>query len=464
MTVAFRDVAAHSTMFVLDTQLLEASDGSRRVEAERGMLAVPERRDDPGSRAIHLVFWRLRARTANPGPPVVLLVGGPGGSGSNTLAARLDALIPFTELADLIVLDQRGCGQSTPFTCASHVRVNLPLDRPGHREEDLAHYLDRCRESRQWWEATGADLSGYTTNENADDVNDLRQALGYEKIRLLGLSYGSHLGLSVIRRHGEHVASAILGLVEGPDHTVKLPGQTQAALGRISELAAAAPELKGKVRDLTAMLVDLVQRLDRSPASVEIGSTGVTLGGHDVAWPVALMMGRTEVVAALPQAIHAGLKGDLGFFARWSANNRTAWLLGPLTHVMDAASGASSDRWKRVEAEAPATILGDLANFPVAYAGVAWGAPDLGDEFRSPVISDVPTLLVSGTLDANTPPANAVEVLNGLQRGAHLVVENMAHDYFFTFPEVLPVLIDWFRRQTLSSERVVRPIQFRGID
>ena len=55
-----------------------------KVDAELGVLLVPENRRDPRSNLIELAFVRFKSTAQTPGPPVVYLAGGPGGSGSGT--------------------------------------------------------------------------------------------------------------------------------------------------------------------------------------------------------------------------------------------------------------------------------------------------------------------------------------------------------------------------------------------
>jgi pimeloyl-ACP methyl ester carboxylesterase len=106
--------------------------------------------------------------------------------------------------------------------------------------------------------------------ESAHDVDDVRKALGVEKLNLVGFSYGTHLGLACIRYHGENLNRVALVGTEGPDHTNKLPFTSDASLKRLAQLAAAAPELQGKVPDLFEMLRDVLNRLEKEPVTVQI--------------------------------------------------------------------------------------------------------------------------------------------------------------------------------------------------
>src|SRR4051812_49221940 len=99
---------------IIEPHLFEAADGTK-VEAELGRLPVPQNRSKPSGRQIELAFVRFRSTTAIPGPPIVYLAGGPGGSGIATASGpRFHQFMAMREVADVIALDQRGVGLSKP--------------------------------------------------------------------------------------------------------------------------------------------------------------------------------------------------------------------------------------------------------------------------------------------------------------------------------------------------------------
>jgi pimeloyl-ACP methyl ester carboxylesterase len=238
------------------------SDDGQTVEAELGRLNVPENRSKPQSRQIELAFVRFKSTAATPGPPVVYLAGGPGGSGIGTAAGpRFDLFMAMRAAGDVIALDQRGVGRSKPnLECA--LRLDYPLDRPAEREEMLRLYRERSRACARHWAEQGVDLGAYNTNENADDVDALREALGADKISLWSTSYGTHLALAVIRRHGRNVSRAILAGAEGPDHTLKLPRVARSQFEAIGRLYRSDPVIGGAVPDLLELIRELSARLD----------------------------------------------------------------------------------------------------------------------------------------------------------------------------------------------------------
>lgn len=118
--------------------------------------------------------------------------------------------------------------------------------------------------------AQGVDILAYNTIESANDVDDLRKALGAEKLNLVGFSYGTHLRLACIRYHGKNLNRVVLIGTEGPDHTDKLPSTSDDSIRRLSALVAKDPELGPKMPDLTGTLKRTLNRLEKEPVTVTI--------------------------------------------------------------------------------------------------------------------------------------------------------------------------------------------------
>ena len=210
---------------------------------ECGELVVYEDRDAL-ERAIRVHYIRFFSAIRSPNA-TIYLDGGPGGNGNGILGyigyvgeTLLEGLL---SQGDFLVIAQRGTSLSLPS-----------LVCPGGDCGGLS--------------AT-ADLSAYNTAYNADDVNDLRATLGYEKLNLYGISYGSRLGLEVMRRHGEHLrASVIGGLV--PAQVVwpaEIPASFYSALTALDASCADAPGCGGAFGDLEAKFIAGVASLDAEP-------------------------------------------------------------------------------------------------------------------------------------------------------------------------------------------------------
>ncbi|MEM1116128.1 MAG: alpha/beta fold hydrolase [Bacteroidota bacterium] len=434
----------------------EARDG-RTAEAEVGRFRVPENRSRPDGRTIELAFVRFPSTNPNPGPPIVYLAGGPGGSGSIAASGtRFNLFQSLREVADVIAFDQRGTGLSDRLPDCPHT-ATFPYEVPTTRAAYDAAYADLARRCEAHWRRLGVDLAAYTTEASADDLDALRQAIGADQISLWAISYGTHLALSTIRRHPEAVARAVLAGVEGPDHTVKRPSDQQDLLVEIDRITRESNPESTFLADAEAVLDRL--RADPVTTEVERGGEAVTVGisAFDVQLMAAGMLGSPEWSMQLPAMVAAMRAGDFASTAQtllWFKGE--ARLGNAMSVAMDAASGASLVRSAEIDREARETLLGDaIAASERATFGV-WSTPGLGPAFRAPIVSDVPTLFISGTLDGRTPVRNADEVRQGFSRHAHLVIDGAGHSdpLFLGSPLILDRMRTFFSGSDLDHETI----------
>ncbi|MCI0487133.1 MAG: alpha/beta hydrolase [Blastocatellia bacterium] len=448
-----------------------------KVDAEMGRLIVPENRSNPQSNLIELAFVRFKSTSKNPGSPIIYLAGGPGGSGIATArGTRFPLFMAMREIGDVIAFDQRATGLSKPsLPCRG--TLDYPLDKPGDPEEILRLFNERARSCAEYWKGQGVDLSGYNTNESADDLEDLRKALGAEKISLWSISYGTHLALATIRRHERSIDRVILAGVEGPDHSLKLPSNIQKNLEKISQLAKADPDVSAKVPDLLALMKTVLDKLEKQPVTLEYTDTTtntpikVTLGKFDLQRLTASIVGN-EPVAGIPSVYYALSKGDtsnatLRSIARRLIGERRGTIGSAMPYMMDCASGASDGRRRQIEREAKQTLLGNAIDFPFPGVCAGWGSPDLGPAFRSPVKSKVPVLFISGTLDARTPVSNAEEVRKGFPNSEHLIIDGAVHSdpLFLSSPKIKDVMLEFMKGRPLSTTSThAPPLKFTPVN
>ena len=128
-----------------------------------------------------------------------------------------------------------------------------------------------------------------------------------------------------------------------------------------------------------------------------------------------------------------------------------------MTLVMDISSGVSKARQKQIDKEAKTAMLGDSVNFPISEMGDVFGNPDLGDEYRSPLKTDVPTLFVSGVLDNNTQPFQADEVRKTFKSSTHIVIDNAGHESMLVDQQVQQTMVQFLRGEDVSKVKIALP-------
>lgn len=454
--------------------VVQGLDGVER-KGELGQLKVPARRAQPAAGSIELAVVRLASTTATPGDPIVFLMGGPGIG-----ASVMGRVPPYAQLferlrtaSDVILLDQRGTGLSSPsLDCPAREK---PLDAGAFetRASLLAAMRTELEACLAALRGKAIDAAAYTSPESAADVSDLRRALGVRRLQLLGYSYGTELALTVIREHRDDVSRAVLAGVRGPDHSVKLPSVFDLKLRQIGRLVAESPafagtlegpnELVARVESLLGskslpIRVSVTRQATKEPVELRVGREGLQMvlvqnidSPRLPALVVSLERGDTRVLARVLEPFYNGL------------SRRGSSLMA---RAVNCAAGASPERRAQAAAEAEWALLGlpfDDVMLSSAYCSV-FGDQELPAATRRPFASDVPTLFVSGRLDSQTPPANAEDVRYGFPQGTHLVIDGARHE-MLVFPAVQEAIVDFFRGQDVAGRRLaVEPEPFLGVE
>jgi len=431
----------------------------QETDAERGFFEVPEDRRDPKSRRIRLSYVRFAATTPRPGPPIVYLAGGPGGTATGTFQGpRFPIALALREVADVIAFDQRGTGLSNHIPRRPSPAGPPP---PFTREGFTAHFRSEVQKAFAEWTGGGVAIRGYNTAESADDIDDLRKHLGADAIGLWGISYGSHLALSVLKRHGRNVRRVALASLEGQDQTVKRPAAIDAYLSRVDALLSADPAVRAAVPHLPALMRRVHTRLEAKPLPMTVSLRGapteVRLGGFGVQLLAGSLIANPSTLAMLPGLYRALEAGDTSGIAPFMGS--MAGLLGVsgMPEAMDLASGITPRRLREIRREARTAVLGDALNFPMPHLLGVWPGMDLGDEFRRPIRIDHPSLLVQGTLDGRTPLEEQAEVAGQFRNRSQITVENAGHNVFEAHPEVQTALVRFFGGETPGDVRLTLP-------
>lgn len=434
------------------------------VQATR--LKVPENPAQPGGAQVELAVFRLATANPHPASPIVYLHGGPGGSSVEHLESA-DFRAVFTALqqeADVILFDQRGCGQSQPSL--------LPAGVPRMREDTLTTratflaYVDEAsRTVRDRLRAAGHNPAQYTLPQSVADLEALRQALGVEKISLFGHSYGAQLAQEYLRRHPGAVDRVVLAGARGMDTTRKLPAETDEFLGRIAELARADATVGAKFPDLLATLERVLAKLDRKPVAVELeGADGrytLKVGGYALRFILAkFYLNDPDNFRYLPKLLDELDTGRRPWSLVFNLMQMQRGAVSFAWFTTDAASGVTAARAELIRRQAAQARLQEAMNFPFPDINRTWGVADLGDDFRAAVRSDAPVLLVAGTLDGITPVAQSREILRGFSAGRLLVVENAGHNSMFRAPGVPEAMAGFVAGRAPPEEAVLPPVPF----
>lgn len=413
---------------------VQATDGAP-VAYEIGTLYVPENRQVPGSRLIGVGFARIRARTASDAPPVFWLPGGPGlavldafDGTSEAARSRLQSWLGYRDTADLVVIEQRGYSERGEKLVAPSPA--WPRDRAFTAQDDIDDALRRVDTARA--AHPDKDLAGYTIAACADDVDDLRRALGYPRISLFGGSFGSQWSFAVMRSHPDIVTRAVLASIEPLDFGYDMPSALLATMQRIAfeadRDAGLAPYLPQG--GLMAAIDALRERFSRQPITVDLrdGGAPVVIGLADFQASLLAQAGTPDTWPAFVLALY---HGHYEAWAREVAAGRQASdykLIGPL---IDTSLGITPQREYQLRHDPAGAYVGSGGFAPYLAAASRWPTPDLGDGYRRLRPIDTPVLMVHGDWDTSTPLDNMQAQLPYLRNGRAIVIHRGGHDGVF---------------------------------
>lgn len=402
------------------------------VAAKCGTLEVYENRATKQGRMIGINIVVLPATGDKREPdPLVYFAGGPGSAATEDAPGFVEAFAKVREHRDLLFVDQRGTGKSHPLNC--------PFYNPKDPQTFLGYFfpLEEVRKCRTELEAN-ADLKLYTTDIAMDDMDDVRAALGYERLNLFGGSYGTRAALTYLKRYPKRVRTATLQGVAPPNQYMPgdFPlGNERALQGILNECAAdqtcntAFPNLKEETKSVLAQLI-------KGPVDVEWQQEGsndrvkVKLNRDLAAEAIRYMMYSPVPASRVPLIIHLAAQGNFAPLARTAIEYRK-FLVSTGSNGMYLSVTCAEDlpfiKPGAGERMAENTFLGDYRLRQQREACALWPRADVAKDYADPIRSDVPVLILTGEWDPVTPPSNGDATAKSLKNSLHIIVPHGAH-------------------------------------
>jgi pimeloyl-ACP methyl ester carboxylesterase len=387
---------------------------------------------------------------------VVYFSGGPGESSVQDGVFMSRPLAPLRQHRDFLLVDSRGTGGSAPLNCPEMQGIQAVQ---GFLDSFVP--ADKVRACRERLRKT-ADLSQYTTDNAVDDVDEVRDALGYPQVNIMGGSYGTRSVLVYLRRHPDRVRTAILdGVVPTHDRSpLFFARSTQKALdGLVAECAGDAdcarafPHLKDEIAAVLA-------QAEREPARVQLMDPKtvkpyeVRLARSGVAQTLRYMLYDPSSAAELPLRVHLAAQGN------WKPLAETASSYAQSLSLLDngyffgvtCSEDVAFIRDEEIPAAVAGTFLGDFRIRKQREACAGWPAAKIPESFLAPVVSDVPALVIAGERDPATPPTDGEEAARTLRHSKFVLIPDAGHG------------LDGFKGQDCINALYVKTVEDGSVD
>ena len=400
---------------------MEELEGSVRC----GRYRVWENRETKSGRTIDLGFVLADALepNADDDSAVTWFFGGPGSSVTGA-APFLIGGNPMRQGRDLLLLDFRGVGASGPLDCG----VPYPRGtRSRFGEIFPVDHIEACRDRL----AERAQLDQYTTANNMDDLDELRAWLNYRTLDLNGGSYGTHEIQVFLRRHPQSARTAVLNAVSPifQDGYLSHARGLQGALDVLIAECADDERCAAAYPDFGRTMAEVLERVQTDPPMVTVEGEQVPFGHGELAYALRGLLYRRS--GEVPAMVTGAARGEWQPLADYYLQ-RSSWVSDPegeagMHFSVICAEDISRTTQETIAQKTAGTFLGDYLIGGYARVCDVWPHAQMEPSFWDPVESEVPVLLLSGTRDPVTPPANAEAVAEHLPNSLHIVVPGGGH-------------------------------------
>lgn len=415
-----------------------------RAGFQCGTLTVPLDRSGAIPGSVVLAVTRAVASSNPEHKALLTLAGGPGQAAVPLAEDFATVMGAGLQDRDLLVFDQRGTGASGPLQCTSLL--------PGHSSGSAATDAQRC--AAQIGPARGL----YTTSQSVDDIEAIRQASGYDKLMIYGVSYGTKVATQYAARYPSHVEGLILDSVVRPDGPDPFHRSTFAATRRVLTELCAGGDCRHITSDPTGELARIVARLARhrlSGSVVNGHGRHVRLAMNDVTMLQIALGGDTNPTlrSELPSSVHSALHGDRTPLLRLAARSEG---LNEINGMQATGSGDSdallattrceetlfpwdrnadpATRARQATAAAGALAPATVRPFDrsVALRGeliplcVAWPVASPAPVATGP-LPQVPTLVLEGQADLRTPLEDGQSVAGQIAGATVVAIPHTGH-------------------------------------
>jgi len=398
-------------------------------------LEVPENRTKQNGKSIQLAYTILEPVEETNKEPIVVLQGGPGGP--TLFMTEFFVQSPLHQDRAIIFMDQRGSGKSNAISENLGTEIMQVLAKDYSLEEEAKEIEQVLDAGKAIATKAGYDFSAYNSRENAADFEALRKHLGYEQWNLFGGSYGSRLGLTIMRDFPEGVRSAIFSGVFGVESNLyaDFNSNFNRALTEVFEGCKEDANCNAQFSNLKTDFFALLNQLQTSPYHAKFRGQAFVINAQDLMLIIHQLLYGKESIAYIPVFIKAFNKPKSKLI-----NEILEHVLSTLD-IINLAMYLSVNTYEEIPFNGYDSFQKDLTEntaFPVApafFSSIAkyhknwhpYRAPKVENQR---VVSDIPVLLLNGQFDPITPPSNAESANQNLSNGYTAEFKGEGHNFF----------------------------------
>ncbi len=402
------------------------------------LIPVLQKTSDPSEGKFYLATVIAPSLKKSNEPPLLYLHGGPGIATLENVPRFLKSKTwkLLREKRSIIFFDYRGTGFSEPDLCPgmndSLFQFSKINPSPEARQSYKISLYKKCHNQLLSY---GIDLSSFNSAQLADDAESIRQSLQIVNWNIYSVSYGTTVGLNLIRNHGNQIKSIILDSPFPPNAPwLDYIRPFDTCFKVLEKNISADPIAFSHFPSIRTDFINAVSRLNKKPSKIK-GNTNAEeydYNGDDFAWSIWTAMLNPKSIPFVPLAIHEVGNGNDAILSKWVEAFNDPNSFGKFSEPQSNAISCYESRPKTI-GDTKASLLGNYPDFSSLYIDFegalceVWQPESAGPAMFQPVISDIPALILSGEFDPVCPPYFGAITAKTLSKSTFIIVPSASH-------------------------------------
>lgn len=394
---------------------------NKKFEAYEGFIDVPENYETGNSQRIQIPVFIIKSSNRNPQEPVFWLDGGPGGSNIVT-RSKIDLPSAANTLQnhDFVCIGYRGVDGSVKLASEKLTKAFKGLDNKLLSEKSIKNIKDRITDYKKELKKKNIDINNYNILNVIEDMETVRKQMGYRKINLLAVSYGTRIALIYSYKYPEIINRTLMIGATPPGYFLARPEQSEEVIEKYDQVYKEQTNTHFPIKEtMKTAFENLPKRWSVFKLDADKIKAGTVNALYNVGFAVSVFDAYKK--AALNKD-YSGL-----FMLQKLSDISHPKVMGDV-YAKTVSADWENDKDYEKEIRNSKTILG--GNVSLLYAATAkeWNMESIPSIYQKCQNSNTETLIISGNLDHRTPP-NIVEkeLMPYLARGRHIILKNSSH-------------------------------------
>lgn len=394
---------------------------SIKFEAYEGFVDVPENYEHTNAKRIQIPVLVVKSASNHPKEPVFWFDGGPGGS-NIVSQSKIDLPAAANALKnhDLVCVGYRGVDGSVKLASKKIAKAFKGLNNSMLSDRSIQNIVEKIKDYKVELKEKNIDIDHYNILNVIEDVETVRKQLGYEKINLLSVSYGTRVALLYSYKYPDIINRSLMIGATPPGCFLARPEQAEAVIEQYDQLYKEQDSSNVSIKET---MIKAFETMPKRWSVFKLDADKIKAGTVNALYNVGFAV---SVFDAYKKAVYE--KDYSGLFMLQKLSDVSHPKLMGDVYAKTVSADWDTSRDYETEIRNSHTILGGNVALLYAATSKAWGIKPIPSVYQKCQHSRSETLIISGSLDHRTPPSMVEkELMPFLPNGQHVILKNSAH-------------------------------------